>query len=109
MGSILGGGSAKRAAKEQAAALDRQTQMQTTQTNYQVQAMASMMADAQAKLVAQEYADKLLSRPIDRVNVTLGQSDLDVRTDELLGRRRTTRQQYQLPTTQESRLTRALL
>lgn len=106
MGSITGGGSAKRAALAQAAALDRQTQMQTLQTGYEVEAMAQMMANTQAQQVATEYAERLLSRPMETVEVTLGTSDLDLRTDDLIGRRRTTRQQYQRPTpTAQSRLT----
>ncbi len=107
MGSLIGGGSAKRAAKEQARALDRQTELQTKQTNYQVEAMARMMADAQANQVATEYAERLLSRPIENVDVTLGTADLDLMTDNLLGRRRTTRQRYQrpAPVTTNSRVT----
>lgn len=97
MGSLTGGGSAKRAALQQAAALDRQTNAQTLSANYQVEAMARMMADTQAKQVAQGFAEQLLSRPIETVDVTLGTSDLDLATDDLLGRRRTTRQRYQTP------------
>lgn len=106
MGSILGGGSAKRAAKAQAAALDRQTNNQTQQANYQAQAMADQMTQAVAAQAAAEYAEKLLGSPIETVDVTLGTSDLDMRTDDLIGRRRTTRQNYQriVPTAQ-SRLT----
>lgn len=108
MGSLFGGGSAKRAAKEQAAALDRQTNSQTQQANYQAQAMADQMTQAVAAQAAAEYAEKLLGAPIEAVDVTLGTSDLDARTDDLIGRRRTTRQNYQriVPTAQ-SRLTRA--
>lgn len=106
MGSLFGGGGAKRAAKTQAAALDRQTNLQTQQTNYQVQAMADQMAQAAAQQAASDYAEKLLSAPIETVDVTLGSSDLDLRTNDLIGRRRTQRQQYQriVPTAQ-SRLT----
>lgn len=106
MGSILGGGSAKKAALKQAASIDRQTNLQTQQTNYQIQAMADQMATAAAQQAASEYAEKLLGAPIETVGVTLGTSDLDLKTDDLIGRRRTTRQQYQriVPTAQ-SRLT----
>lgn len=109
MGSLTGGGSAKRAALAQAAALDRQTEAQTRNTNYQVEAMASMMANAQASQIASEYAEKLLSRPIENVDVTLGTSDLDLRTDDLLGRRRTTRQQYRPVPTARLTTTEAIL
>src|SRR5690554_1754701 len=95
LNSLFGGGSAKRAAQEQAAALDRQTRLQTAQTKYQVEAMTRQMANAQAQQIASEYAEQLLGRPIERVDVNLGTSDLDLATDDLLGRRRTTRQQYQ--------------
>lgn len=106
MGSILGGGSAKKAAKKQAEALDRQTNLQTQQANYQAQAMADQMTQAVAAQAAAEYAEQLLGKPIENVDVTLGTSDLDLRTDDLIGRRRTKRQTYQrvVPTAQ-SRLT----
>lgn len=108
MGSLVGGGSAKKAALKQAAAIDRQTNLQTQQTNYQIQAMADQMATAAAQQAATEYAEKLLSTPIETTDVTLGTSDLDVRTNDLIGRRRTQRQFYQrvIPTAQ-SRLTSA--
>jgi hypothetical protein len=108
MGSIVGGGSAKKAALRQAAATDRQTNLQTQSTNYQIEAMANQMATAAAQQAASEYADKLLSQPIDNVDVTLGTSDLDLKTNDLIGRRRTSRQTYQriVPTAQ-SRLTSA--
>ena len=107
MGSIVGGGSAKRAALKQVQALDRQTNLQTQQANYQAQAMADQMTQAVAAQAAAEYAEQLLGAPIDNVDVTLGTSDLDIRTNDLIGRRRTKRQTYQrvVPTAQ-SRLTR---
>lgn len=106
MGSLVGGGSAKKAAKKQAAAIDRQTDLQTQQTNFQIQAMADQMATAAAQQAANEYAEKLLGSPLETVDVFLGTSDIDLQTDDLLGRRRTTRQQYRrvVPTAQ-SRLT----
>lgn len=97
MGSLLGGGSAKRAAQRQADAADRQTKLQTETTNYQIKAMSDQMAQAAAQQAANEYANKLLGTPIENVDVTLGTSDLDLKTDNLLGRRRTTRQAYQRP------------
>lgn len=108
MGSVFGGGSAKKAALKQADALDRQTNNQTQQANFQAQAMADQMTQAVAAQAAAEFAEQLLGKPIENVDVTLGTSDLDMRTDDLIGRRRTTRQTYQrvVPTAQ-SRLTRA--
>ena len=106
MGSTIGGGSSKTAAKKQAAAIDKQTRLQTMQTNYQIQAMADQMATAAAQQAASEYADKLLSAPIDTVDITLGTSDLDLKTNDLIGRRRTNRQTYQrIVPTSASRLT----
>lgn len=93
--SLWGGGAAKRAAKAQVAAIEKQTNLQTQNTNMQVSAMADMIRNAQAQRVATEYAEQLLSKPIETVDITLGDSDLDIATDNLLGRRRTTRQQYQ--------------
>lgn len=109
MGSLFGGGSAKRAAKEKAAAIDRQTKLQTQQTNLQVEAMADQMAQAAARQQASEYAQQLLGQPLEQVDVTLGTSDLDLATDDLIGRRRTRRQTYQrvIPTAQ-SRVTRSV-
>jgi hypothetical protein len=106
MGSSIGGGSSKTAAKKQAAAIDRQTNLQTKQTNYQIQAMADQMATAAAQQAASEYAEKLLSAPPETVDITLGSSDLDLMTNDLIGRRRTNRQMYQriVPTAQ-SRVT----
>ncbi len=95
MGSVFGGGSAKKAALKQAAALDKQTELSTLSTGYQVEAMAAQMRNTQAQQIASEYAEQLLSRPIDSVDVTLGTSDLDLATDGLLGRRRTSRSTYQ--------------
>jgi hypothetical protein len=110
MGSSVGGGSAKSAAKKQAAAIDRQTNLQTQQTNYQIQAMADQMATAAAQQAATEYAEKLMSAPMERVDITLGTSDLDLMTNDLIGRRRTRRQEYQrIVPTAASRLTGALL
>lgn len=106
MGEAFGGGSAKRAAQQQAAAIKKQADMQTYSTNMQVQSMADQMATAAAQQAAAEYASELLGGPIETVDVTLGTSDLDLMTDDLLGRRRTNRQRYQriVPTAQ-SRLT----
>lgn len=95
MGSVFGGGSAKKAAKKQAAALDKQTLLQTQSTNYQIKAMADQMANAAAQQAAAEYAEKLLGTPIGTVDVNLGTSDLDIETDNLLGRRRSARNDYQ--------------
>lgn len=108
MGELFGGGSAKRAAQQQAAAIDRQTRSSTINTNYQIQSMADQLANAAAAQTAREYAEQLLSRPLETVDVTLGTSDLDVRTDNLLGRRRPVRSAYfgsPTPPTAASRVT----
>lgn len=107
MGEIFGGGSAKRAALKQAAAIDKQTNLQTLTTNYQIQAMSDQMANAAAQQAASEYAQKLLGEPLPTVDVTLGTSDLDLQTNDLIGRRKTTRSTYTRPViaTSASRLT----
>ncbi|AMM44662.1 hypothetical protein [Xanthomonas phage f20-Xaj] len=107
MGEVFGGGSAKRAALKQVAAIDKQTNLQTQSTNYQIQAMADQMAQAAAQQAASEYAEKLLSAPVDTVDVRLGTSDLDLQTADLIGRRKTARSAYTRPvtTTAASRLT----
>lgn len=98
---------AKKASRDQVAAINRQIDLETKQTNYQAEALAAQMAQTQARMIAQEYAEKLLSKPIDKVDVTLGTSDLDIATDNLLGRRKATRQTYrqEIPQTQQSRVT----
>lgn len=94
MGSLFGGGSAKSAALKKAAALDRQTNLQTQNVNEQARAMSDQMAAAAANQVATEFARDLLGRPLETVDVQLGVSDLDIATDDLLGRRTSVRDQY---------------
>jgi hypothetical protein len=107
MGDIFGGGSAKKATLKQVEAIDKQTRLQTQNTNFQVQAYADQMAQAAAQQAASEYAEKLLSSPLETVDVTLGTSDLDLKTDDLIGRRRSIRSTYTRPVlnTAASRLT----
>lgn len=95
MGSVLGGGGAKKAAKAQAAAIDRQTTLQTATTNAQVQALADQMAGAAAQQVATEYAQKLLDKPAETVDVQLGTSDVGARTQDLMGLKPNARTKYQ--------------
>lgn len=106
MGDIFGGGSAKKAALKQAAAIDRQTNLQTQQTNMQIQAFADQLASQAAQQAASEYAEQLLNRPMEIAQVRLGTSDLDLATNDLIGRRVTNRDRYQrVSPTAQSRLT----
>lgn len=95
MGSVLGGGGAKKAAKAQAAAIDKQTNLQTATTNAQVQALSDQMANAAAQQVATEYAQRLLDKPAETVAVQLGTSDLALKTADLMGTRPNARAKYQ--------------
>lgn len=94
MGSIVGGGGAKRAAKRQARAIEEQTRNNVIAANAQAEAMAQQMANAQAMRVATKRAEELLSTPAEVAKVSLRPQDVDDNGD-LLTRRRTTRSTYQ--------------
>lgn len=95
MGELFGGGSAKRAAREQAAATRDAARRASIQAGYQAEAAAQQMTLAQDQRAAQAAANDLLSTPMESAEVDLA-ADADVADeDDLLTRRRSTRQTYQ--------------
>lgn len=91
---MWGGGSAKKAAKKQADALDKQTRLMVDQANLAAEAAASQMRNAQEQKLAQDYADKLLEAPAEAAKVSLRPEE-DLSGDgDLLTRRRGVRYTY---------------
>ena len=96
MGEIFGGGSAKRAAKEQAKATRDAAAASALTANYQAEASAQQMGLAQEQRSQQQYANDLLSTPMDSATVDLANPEgSEDDENDLLGRRRTTRDTYQ--------------
>lgn len=94
MGSIFGGGSAKKAAKRQTEAIREQTRLQVQSGNFAAQAAIQQMTEAQQARTNQEYVEDLLGTPVETADVNLNPQREEA-TGEVLRRRRTTRQQYQ--------------
>lgn len=100
MGSLFGGGSAKRAALRQAKATTDAANDAAAANNYQAEAAANQMVLAQELKAAQDYADNLLAtNPIGVADVRLstdatGEDDLLGGNVDPLRRRRTTRDTY---------------
>jgi hypothetical protein len=94
MGSFLGGGSAKKAAKAQARAIREQTRLNVQQANLQAESSAQQMAAAQAQRAAADYAERLLSKPAEQASVSLAPNETVAQDDGLLGRLRTVRDSY---------------
>lgn len=95
MGSVFGGGSAKRAAKESAEATRAAARAQALQNNYAAQGAAQQQQLATEQRAQQQKADDLLSTPMESATVDLATDAEDAGEDDLLTRRRTTRQTYQ--------------
>lgn len=93
MGSFLGGGSARKAAKIQAKAIAAQTKLNVAQANYAAESATQQMAQAQAQRAAVDYAERLLSVPQEQAQVNLAPQET-LATDGLLERRRTIRDTY---------------
>lgn len=93
MGSFLGGGSAKKAAKIQAKAIAEQTKLNVAQANYAAESATQQMAQAQAQRAASDYAERLLSVPQEQAQVNLAPQET-LTDDGLLQRRRTIRDTY---------------
>lgn len=95
MGSILGGGSAKKAAKENAKAIRDQTRLNVVSANMAAEAAANQMAQAQAQRIATKYAEDLLATPQEAAKVNLA-TEANANTEEgLVTRRRGVRAAYQ--------------
>lgn len=100
MGSLFGGGSAKRAAEAQAKATRDAARDASRANNYAAEAAANQIALSQELRSAQQYADDLLTQnPVDVADVRLsadatGEDDLLGGDYDPLRRRRTTRDTY---------------
>jgi transcription termination factor NusB len=95
MGSLFGGGSAKKAAKEQAAATREAARLAALSANYQAEANANQMTLAIEQRQQQAIADELLSTPMEAATVDLAVGDDLMGDDDMMTRRRTKRQSYQ--------------
>lgn len=95
MGELFGGGSAKRAAKEQADATRAAARAAAVASNYQAEAAAQQMTLATEQRSQQQYANDLLSTPMESATVDLASETDTSGEDDLLTRRKTTRQTYQ--------------
>lgn len=95
-GFVQGQKDMKKAAQEQADATRAAANMSARQANFQAEAAAQQMSQAQEQRTQQQYAQDLLSKPMESAQVDLADTE-DDREDDLLTRRRTTRQSYQKP------------
>lgn len=100
MGSLFGGGSAKRAAEKQAQATRDAARDASRANNYAAEAAANQIALSQQLKAAQAFADDLLTQnPVGVADVRLSvdataQDDLLGADYDPLRRRRTTRDTY---------------
>jgi len=94
MGSLFGGGDAKKAAKIQADATTAAAKAQAEQANYAAMASAQQQSLATEQRAAQQKANDLLSTPMESATVDLAADEGDDNAD-LLKRKKTTRQTYQ--------------
>ncbi|UYA98866.1 hypothetical protein IVIADoCa7_40 [Xanthomonas phage vB_Xar_IVIA-DoCa7] len=95
MGSWLGGGGAKKAAKRQADAMEKQAAATALNAGFQAEAMANQMSNAFSQRQAESYVEALLTTPQEQVSVNLApqeESATDLRT-----RRRGVRSTYRAP------------
>lgn len=94
--SLFGGGSAKRAAKEQAAAIRAQTAATVRQAGVAAQAAADTMRNTLLNEQAATYARELLSAPAETVNVRLAPSETPA-SGNVAQRTANTRDAYRTP------------
>lgn len=91
--SLWGGGSAKKAAKENAKAIREQTAAQDRQAGFTAQAAADQIRNTQLTMAATEYARSMLSTPQEQVSVRLAPQEQTATTD-LRKRKRGIRDTY---------------
>lgn len=94
MGSFLGGGSAKKAAKEQARINRAAARSNQLTLNAQAEGDAQQMAQAQAARASADYAEKLLGTPQETAEVNLAPDNTTTTDEGLLTQGRTVRQLY---------------
>lgn len=87
LGSIFGGGDAKKAAKIQAEATREATRASVAQAGYAAEAAASQIRNTMLNEAATEYAKSLLGRPMEQVNVRLAPQEQAMTTDRTARRR----------------------
>lgn len=93
--SLFGGGSAKRAAKEQAAAIRAQTAATVRDSAVAAQAAADQMRNTLLNEQAATYARDLLSAPTETVRVRLAPSEIPA--GNVTKRTTNVRDSYQTP------------
>lgn len=93
MGDLFG---AKKAAKIQAKAIKESARSASLAAGYQAESAAQQMSLAGQQRSAQQQAEELLSTPMESATVDLA-ADEDTGEEDLITRRRTTRQRYQAP------------
>lgn len=93
LGSIFGGGDAKKAAKIQAEATREATRAQVQQAGYAAEAAAAQIRNTMQNEAASEFAKSLLGRPMEQVNVRLAPQEQVATTDRTL-RRQSVRDTY---------------
>lgn len=92
MGDLFG---AKKAAKIQAKAIKESARAQALQAGYQAESAAQQQSLAGQQRSAQQSAEELLSTPMESATVDLATDEGDASSEDLITRRRTTRQRYQ--------------
>lgn len=95
MGFLLGTGSAKKAAKEQAAATLASANMQANSDRMAAQAAVSAQSNMLAQQRAAQAAAELLSTPQEKVDVQLATDPTPAEIDPDTGRRKSTRSPFQ--------------
>lgn len=81
LSSLWGGGSARRAAKEQAKAIRDQTAANVAQAGAAAEAAAAQIRNTMATEAATEYAKSILNVPMEQVNVRLAPQEQVATTD----------------------------
>jgi len=94
MGDLFGGGSAKKAAKEQAAATKAAARLAAISANSQAEAAANQMKQAGELQSARAAAEDLLDTPMESATVDLSVQDDNADDGDLLKRRRPVRSTY---------------
>ncbi|AHB12126.1 hypothetical protein Paz_29 [Xylella phage Paz] len=93
LSSIWGGGDAKRAAKMQADAIKEQTAATVRQAGLAAEQAASQIRNTMLTETATQYAQTLLGRPMEQVNVRLAPQEQAATTDRTQ-RQRSVRDTY---------------
>ncbi|QEG09751.1 scaffolding protein [Stenotrophomonas phage StenM_174] len=93
IGSIFGGGDAKKAAKIQAEAIREQTAATVRQAGLAAEQAANQIRNTMLEEQATQYAKTILGRPMEQVNVRLAPAS-QAQTTDRTGRQVSTRDTY---------------